>query len=181
MLLGEKKNRKLFLEVWVTMGSKAKQSSNWSSESSATYCRVLNWMSTDVWGTCCPDEGGSTYLWNVGQHSIKNKAVHPRRLSFILAAVRTWNLTKQQLFSPSFTLNVIISDLFLLLVPLKQWSFPFISPIKAMSLQHKFCDLCSSSMHTLKPFWPRPTVKELLALAGAQSICKSETRSKTLI
>jgi hypothetical protein len=33
--------------------------------------------------TCClhhrPDDGGSTYLWNVGRHSIKNTAVHPRR------------------------------------------------------------------------------------------------------
>jgi hypothetical protein len=26
-----------------------------------------------------PDDGGSTYLWNVGRHSIKNTAVHPRR------------------------------------------------------------------------------------------------------
>jgi hypothetical protein len=25
------------------------------------------------------DDGGSTYLWNVSQHSIKNTAVHPRR------------------------------------------------------------------------------------------------------
>jgi hypothetical protein len=26
-----------------------------------------------------PDDGGSTYFWNVGRHSIKNTAVHPRR------------------------------------------------------------------------------------------------------
>jgi hypothetical protein len=26
-----------------------------------------------------PDDGGSAYLWNVGRHSIKNTAVHPRR------------------------------------------------------------------------------------------------------
>jgi hypothetical protein len=26
-----------------------------------------------------PDDGGSTYLWNVGGHPIKNTAVHPRR------------------------------------------------------------------------------------------------------
>jgi hypothetical protein len=26
-----------------------------------------------------PDDGGSTYLWNVGRHPIKNTAVHPRR------------------------------------------------------------------------------------------------------
>jgi len=34
-------------------------------------------------GTCClhqqDDDGGRTYLWNVGRHSIKNTAVHPRR------------------------------------------------------------------------------------------------------
>jgi len=36
------------------------------------FWRVLNWMQTD-----CPDDGGSTHLWNVGQHSIKNTAVHP--------------------------------------------------------------------------------------------------------
>jgi hypothetical protein len=41
-----------------------------------------------------PDDGGSIYLWNVGRHSIKKTAVQPRRLGFILAAVRTWNLTK---------------------------------------------------------------------------------------
>jgi hypothetical protein len=32
---------------------------------------------------CClhhsPEDGGSTHLWNVGRHSIKNTAVHPRR------------------------------------------------------------------------------------------------------
>jgi hypothetical protein len=26
-----------------------------------------------------PDDGGSTYLWNVGRHSVKNTAVHTRR------------------------------------------------------------------------------------------------------
>jgi hypothetical protein len=26
-----------------------------------------------------PDDGGSTHLWNVGRHPIKNMAVHPRR------------------------------------------------------------------------------------------------------
>jgi hypothetical protein len=26
-----------------------------------------------------PDDGGSAYLWNVGRHSLKNTAVHPRR------------------------------------------------------------------------------------------------------
>jgi hypothetical protein len=26
-----------------------------------------------------PDDGGSTYIWNVGRHSIKNTAVHTRR------------------------------------------------------------------------------------------------------
>jgi hypothetical protein len=61
----------------------------WSSESSGMYCRVLNWMSTDVSEvraasiiramTHCPDDGGSTNLWNVGRHSIKNTALHPRR------------------------------------------------------------------------------------------------------
>jgi len=30
-------------------------------------------------GTFCPDDEGSTYLWNVGRHSIKNTAVYPRR------------------------------------------------------------------------------------------------------
>jgi hypothetical protein len=33
-------------------------------------------------GTCLhhhPDDGGSTYLWNVGRHSVKNTAVHPGR------------------------------------------------------------------------------------------------------
>jgi hypothetical protein len=48
----------------------------WSSESSGMYCRVLNWMSTD---DNRPDNGGSTYLRNVGRHSIKNTAVHTRR------------------------------------------------------------------------------------------------------
>jgi hypothetical protein len=47
----------------------------WSSESSGMYCRVLNLMSGDR-----PDDRGSTYTWNVGRHSIKNTAVHPRRL-----------------------------------------------------------------------------------------------------
>jgi hypothetical protein len=37
----------------------------WSSESSGMYC---------------PDDGGSTYLWNVGRHSINNTAVHPTRV-----------------------------------------------------------------------------------------------------
>jgi hypothetical protein len=26
-----------------------------------------------------PDDGGSTYLWNIGRYSIKNMTVHPRR------------------------------------------------------------------------------------------------------
>jgi hypothetical protein len=30
-------------------------------------------------GSHRPDDGGSTYLWNVGSHSVKNTAVHPRR------------------------------------------------------------------------------------------------------
>jgi hypothetical protein len=62
----------------------------WSSESSGIYCRVLNWMSADVseiraasviraMATHRPDDGGSTYLWNVGRYLIKNTAVHPRR------------------------------------------------------------------------------------------------------
>jgi hypothetical protein len=61
----------------------------WSSESSGMYCRVLNWMSTDVSEVHAasiirvmrhgPDEGGTTHVWNVGRHSIKNTAVHPRR------------------------------------------------------------------------------------------------------
>jgi hypothetical protein len=45
-----------------------------------------------------PDDGGSTQLWNVGQHVLDYTAVHPRRLSFILAAVRTWNVTFLLLF-----------------------------------------------------------------------------------
>jgi hypothetical protein len=61
----------------------------WSSESSGMYCHVFNWMSTDVSEvraasiiramTRRPDDGGSTYIWNAGRHSIKNTAVHPRR------------------------------------------------------------------------------------------------------
>jgi hypothetical protein len=54
------------------------------------YCRVLNWMSTDVSEVRVasiiramrhyrPDDGGSTYLWNAGRHWVKNTAVHPRR------------------------------------------------------------------------------------------------------
>jgi hypothetical protein len=40
-----------------------------------------------------PDNAGSMHLWNVGRHWIDYTAVYPRRLKFILAAVRTWNLT----------------------------------------------------------------------------------------
>jgi hypothetical protein len=39
-----------------------------------------------------PDDGGGTHLWNIGQHLLDYTAVHLRRLYFILAAVRTWNL-----------------------------------------------------------------------------------------
>jgi hypothetical protein len=51
------------------------------------FCDVLPCSYLDVdrrfRGSCClhyrPDDGGSTNLWNVGRHSIKNTAVHPRR------------------------------------------------------------------------------------------------------
>jgi hypothetical protein len=32
--------------------------------------------------THCPDDGGSTHLWNVSQHQLYYKALHPRRLNF---------------------------------------------------------------------------------------------------
>jgi hypothetical protein len=43
-----------------------------------------------------PDGGGSTHLWNVRQINCDYTALHGRRLNFLLAAVRTWNLTKNQ-------------------------------------------------------------------------------------
>jgi hypothetical protein len=61
-------------------------------------------MSTDM-GTCRlhftnainhhPDDGGSTRLWNIGQHQLDYTALH---LNFIFAAVRTWNLSWSDLF-----------------------------------------------------------------------------------
>jgi hypothetical protein len=35
--------------------------------------------SSGRWVTNCPDDEGSTYLWNVGRHSIENTIVHRRR------------------------------------------------------------------------------------------------------
>jgi hypothetical protein len=54
----------------------------WSSESFGMYCRVFNWMTTDVSEVRAasiimvishhhPDDGGSTHLWNVGRHPIR--------------------------------------------------------------------------------------------------------------
>jgi hypothetical protein len=45
------------------------------------YCRVLNWMSTDVSEVRAASiiRAISTNSWNVGQYSVKNTAVHPRR------------------------------------------------------------------------------------------------------
>jgi hypothetical protein len=40
-----------------------------------------------VWSSSGPDDGGSTYLWNVGRHSINNTAVHPRR--FWASSIKT--------------------------------------------------------------------------------------------
>jgi hypothetical protein len=37
-----------------------------------------------------PDDGGSMYLWDVGRHSIKNTAVHPRR--FWASYLSPWEL-----------------------------------------------------------------------------------------
>jgi hypothetical protein len=31
-------------------------------------------------GVCCPDDGDSTHLWNVGQHLFDYMSIHPRRL-----------------------------------------------------------------------------------------------------
>jgi hypothetical protein len=57
------------------------EASKGSSESSGMYCRVLYWMSTDV------SEVRATSIIRSSSQKI---------LSFILAAVRTWNLTKLQ-------------------------------------------------------------------------------------
>jgi hypothetical protein len=41
------------------------------------------------------EDGGSAHLWNVGQLQRDYEALYPSRLlNFILAAVRTWNLTR---------------------------------------------------------------------------------------
>jgi hypothetical protein len=49
-----------------------------SSESSGMYCRVFNWMSTDV-SEVRAASITRALRWNVCRHSIKNTAVHPRR------------------------------------------------------------------------------------------------------
>jgi hypothetical protein len=46
-----------------------------------------------------PDHGGNTHLWNIGPLQHDNMALHPRRLNFILAAVRTWNITRISLLT----------------------------------------------------------------------------------
>jgi hypothetical protein len=85
----------------------------WSSESSGMYCRVLNWMLTDVLEVhaasiirvMSDDDRGSTYLWNVGRHSIKNMAVHPRR--FWASCLPLWELEISHTFS-IFRAEVVI-------------------------------------------------------------------------
>jgi hypothetical protein len=48
-----------------------------------------------------PDDGSSTHLWNVGKLQRDYTALQPRRLNFILAAVRTWNLTSSMMITVS--------------------------------------------------------------------------------
>jgi hypothetical protein len=68
------------------------------------WSRVLSLKKTDVSEVCTdciiramngPDDGGSTYLWNVGLLQWDYTALYPRKLPVIslLAAVRTWDLT----------------------------------------------------------------------------------------
>jgi hypothetical protein len=55
---------------------------------------------------CRPDDGGSKHLWNVGQFLRDDTAQHHRRpVIFILAAVRTWNLTSIKLHNFPFTVS----------------------------------------------------------------------------
>jgi hypothetical protein len=49
----------------------------WSTQSTGL---LYNQRSFRARLTHRPDYGGSTYLWNVGRHSVKNTAVHPRVL-----------------------------------------------------------------------------------------------------
>jgi hypothetical protein len=51
-----------------------------------------------------PDDGGSTYLLNVGRHSVNNTAVHPRR--FWVSYSPPWELEVSQ-ESNSFTKHVV--------------------------------------------------------------------------
>jgi hypothetical protein len=45
-------------------------------------------------GDDIPDDGRSTHILNVGPHQWDYTALLPRRLNFILAALRTWNLNR---------------------------------------------------------------------------------------
>jgi hypothetical protein len=42
---------------------------------------------------CCPDDGGSTHLWNVRAFTSLYCAIAQKAVLFILASVRTWNIT----------------------------------------------------------------------------------------
>jgi hypothetical protein len=51
-----------------------------------TYCAV--WP-----GGHRPDDGGNEHLWNVGKLLPDYTAQQPTTVTFVLAAVRTWNIT----------------------------------------------------------------------------------------
>jgi hypothetical protein len=59
----------------------------WSSESSGMYCCVLNWISTDV------SEVRAASIIRAMTFNYEHGRRSQKILSFILAAVRTWNLT----------------------------------------------------------------------------------------
>jgi hypothetical protein len=90
----------------------------WSSESSGMYCRVLHWMSADV----SEVHAASTIRamsapWWRRQHAplkrrstfnLEHGSTSQKILSFILAAVRTWNLTNFYYVHNSPSLNTIL-------------------------------------------------------------------------
>jgi hypothetical protein len=64
-----------------------------SELSSGMYCRAKIFVNRRFRGTCClviPDDGGSTYLWNVGRQLFYT-AVHPRR-QFWTSYSQPWEL-----------------------------------------------------------------------------------------
>jgi hypothetical protein len=94
------------------------------------YCRVLNRMSTSVSEVraAFPDDGGSTYLCNVGRHSIKNTAVHPRR--FWASYLPPWEV---EISNTTNGLNVIC-----------QWGWDYVS----LNCGHQQAYCSSSRSHT---------------------------------